>query len=132
MQAEIRVDVAGDVPLQTRATSQSLDDLRQKLDALNIDVSCALSLSRATLLALAAISRDAREAIDNCLSEEAAIVRIEDLDSSAAVAAMLNEARHQIRSIRDDLSAAASRDLERVLVESAADLQSLRRTSTLD
>lgn len=132
MQAEIRVDVAGDVPLQTRATSQSLDDLRQKLDALNIDVSCALSLSRATLLALAAISRDAREAIDNCLSEEAAIVRIEDLDSSAAVAAMLNEARHQIRSIRDDLSAAASRDLERVLVESAADLQSLSRTSTLD
>ncbi len=132
MQAEIRVDVAGDVPLQTRATSQSLDDLRQKLDALNIDVSCALSLSRATLLALAAISRDAREAIDNCLSEEAAIVRIEDLDSSAAVAAMLNEARHQVRSIRDDLSAAASRDLERVLVESAADLQSLRRTSTLD
>lgn len=132
MQAEIRVDVAGDVPLQTRATSQSLDDLRQKLDALNIDVSCALSLSRATLLALAAISRDAREAIDSCLSEEAAIVRIEDLDSSAAVAAMLNEARHQVRSIRDDLSAAASRDLERVLVESAADLQSLRRTSTLD
>ncbi len=72
------------------------------------------------------MSREAREAIDRCLGEEAAIVRIEDLDSSAAVTAVLNEARHQIRSVRDDLSAGATRDLERVLVESAADLRGER------
>lgn len=102
------------------------DDVRVRLDALDIDVSCALSFSRATLCALAAMSREARDAIDRCLGEEAAIVRIEDLDSSAAVAAALNEARHQIRSVRDDLSAAATRDLERALVESAADLRGER------
>lgn len=132
MQAEIRVDVAGGFPLPTRAASQSLDDLRTRLDALNIDVSCALSLSRATLLALAAMSHEAREAIDGCLGEEAAIVRIEDLDGSAAVAAMLNEARHQIRSVRDDLAAAATRGLERALVESAADLHGLPKAAARD
>lgn len=69
------------------------------------------------------MSREARETIDRCLGDEAAIVRIEDLDGSAAVAAALNEARHQIRSVRDDLAAAATRGLERVLVETAADLR---------
>jgi hypothetical protein len=108
--------------LSTPAAPALPDDLRLRLDALEIDVSCALSLSRATLSALAAMSTEAREAIDRCLADEAAIVRIEDLDGSAAVAATLTEARHQIRSVRDDLSAFATRDLERVLVESAADL----------
>jgi hypothetical protein len=121
--AGIRVDVVGYDPLSTLAGPALTDDLRLRLDALEIDVSCALSFSRATLSALAAISADAREAIDRCLADEAAIVRIEDLDGSAAVAATLTEARQQIRSVRDDLSAIATRDLERALVESAADLR---------
>ena len=109
--------------MTTPASSTLTDDLRLRLDALDIDVSCALSFSRATLCALAAISPEAREAIDRCLGDEAAIVRVEDLNGSAAVAAALNDARHQIRSVRDDLSAMATRDLERVLMESAADLR---------
>lgn len=98
------------------------DDLRARLDALDIDVSCALRFSRATLYALAAMSQEAREAIDRSLSEEAAIVRIDDLDASAAIAATLNEARHHINAAAKDAAADAVRDLERLLVENAADL----------
>lgn len=97
------------------------DDLRTRLDALDVDVSCALRFSRATLYALAAMSKEAREAIDRCLSEEAAIVRIDDLRASAAITASLNEARHHIATASNDTDAAV-RDLERMLVESAADL----------
>lgn len=108
--------------MQTPATSPVSDDLRARLDALDIDVSCALRFSRATLYALAAMSREAREAIDRCLSEEAAIVRIDNLDASAAIAATLNEARHHIKAAAQDDAATAARDLERLLVENAVDL----------
>jgi len=106
--------------LSTPAAAPLSDDLRARLDALDVDVSCALRFSRATLYALAAMSTEAREAIDRCLSEEAAIVRIDDLEASAAIAASLNEARHHIANAGD--AGEAVRDLERMLVESAADL----------
>jgi hypothetical protein len=109
--------------MSTPAGPALTDSLRLRLDALDIDVSCALSFSRATLCALAAMSREASETIDRCLGDEAAIIRIEDLDGSAAVAAALNEARQQIRAARDDLSAASTHGLERLLVEAAADLR---------
>ncbi len=104
------------------------DDLRARLDALDVDVSCALRFSRAALYALAAMSKDAREAIDRSLGEEAAIVRIDDLDASAAIAATLTEARRHIAAAANDDRAAAARDLERMLVESAADLSGGRRS----
>lgn len=110
------------VPLPTTAAPALSDDLRSRLDALDIDVGCALRFARATVHALAAMSRDAREALDRCLGEEAAIARIEDLNGSEAVAAILDETRRQIRSAgRDDVQTAA-RDIERFLVERAADL----------
>ena len=98
------------------------DDIRARLDALDIDVSCALRFSRATLQALAAMSDEARHAIDRCLAEEAAMVRIEDLAASAAIAATLNEARHHIVTAPRDSAGAAVREIERMLVEHAADL----------
>ena len=98
------------------------DDIRARLDALDIDVSCALRFSRATLQALAAMSDEARQAIDRCLAEEAAMVRIENLAASAAIAATLNEARHHIVTAPRDSASAAVRDIERMLVEHAADL----------
>lgn len=107
--------------MQTPAAAPLSDDLRARLDALDVDVSCALRFSRATLYALAAMSKDARSAIDRCLSEEAAIVRVDDLKASDAIAATLNEARLQIAAT-DDVTHAV-RDLERLLVESAADLE---------
>lgn len=102
------------------ATAPLPDDLRARLDALDVDVSCALRFSRATLYALAAMSSEARNAIDRCLGEEAAIVRIDDLQASAAITATLNEARRHIAA--GEGAATAVRDLERMLVESAADL----------
>lgn len=98
------------------------DDIRARLDAIDVEVSCALRFSRATLYALAAMSKEARETIDRCLGEEAAIVRIDDLRASAAIAATLTEARHHIAVQGDEGAAAAVRDLERILVETAADL----------
>ncbi|MES2032768.1 MAG: hypothetical protein V4466_01205 [Pseudomonadota bacterium] len=105
--------------MSTYASAPLPDDLRARLDALDVDVSCALRFSRATLYALAAMSSEARSAIDRCLSEESAIVRIDDLQASAAIAATLNEARQHIAA--GEGAAAAVRDLERMLVESAAD-----------
>lgn len=113
--------------MSTTAAPTLTDDLRLRLDAIDIDVSCALRFARATVYALAAMSKEAREALDRCLGEEAAIVRIEDLDGSAAVAAVLNEARHYIREAANDSSDAATRDIERLLVESAADLPYARQ-----
>lgn len=107
--------------MPTPAAAPLSDDLRARLDALDVDVSCALRFSRATLYALAAMSKEARDAIDRCLGEEAAIVRIDDLQASAAIAASLNEARRHIAASSGDADAAV-RDLERMLVESAADL----------
>ncbi|WP_150131451.1 hypothetical protein [Caulobacter mirabilis] len=107
--------------MQTQAAAALSDDLRARLDALDVDVSCALRFSRATLYALAAMSKDARVAIDRCLREEAAIVRVDDLKASDAIAATLNEARRHIAAA--DTASDAVRDLERMLVESAADLE---------
>jgi len=113
--------------LQTSATSPVSDDLRARLDALDIDVSCALRFSRATLYALAAMSQEARQAIDRCLGEEAAIVRIDDLKASDAIAATLNEVRHHINAAAQDDAAVAVRDLERILIETAADMGGAER-----
>ncbi len=78
------------------------------------------------------MSKEARDALDRCLSEEAAIVQIEDLDGSAAVAAMLNEARHHLRATADDGIRAATRGIERILVESAAGLSRISRAANRD
>lgn len=117
--------------MATSATTLS-DDVRLRLDALDIDTSCALRFERATVHALAAMSKEARETIDRCLGEEAAMVRIEDLAGSAAVAALLNETRHAIRANACDSAEAARRDLERMLVESAADLDGVPRAAKFD
>jgi len=110
----------GTIVLSMLSNAPLADDLRARLDALDVDVSCALRFSRATLYALAAMSNEARDAIDRCLGEEAAIVRVDDLKASGAIAATLNEARRHIAD--GDAAANAVRDLELMLVESAADL----------
>jgi hypothetical protein len=108
----------GDFVLQTSTTN---DDLRARLDALDIDVGCALAFGRATLQALAAMSAEARHAIDRSLAEEAAIVRVEDVNASHAIAAMLTEARQAIVAPPNEV-AEAVREIERLLVEQAAKL----------
>lgn len=108
-------------------TSTTNEDLRARIEALDIDVSCALSFGRAALQALAAMSADARRAIDLCLSDEAALVRLEDAPASSAIAAVLTEARQSIvappKEVLDSV-----REIERLLVEQAAKLP---RTSEL-
>lgn len=108
----------GDFVLQTSTTN---DDLRARLDALDIDVGCALAFGRATLQALAAMSSEARHAIDRSLAEEAAIVRVEGAEASNAIAAMLTEARQAIVAPPNEV-AEAVREIERLLVEQAAKL----------
>ena len=98
------------------------DDIRDRLHALEIDTSCALRFSRIAMQALASVSDEAREAIDRGLAEEVAMTRIEDQAGSAAVAAILDEARRHIGSLPSDSVSAARRDLERLLVEQAAGL----------
>jgi uncharacterized coiled-coil protein SlyX len=99
-------------------TSTTNDDLRARIDALDIDVGCALAFGRATLQALAAMSAEARRAIDRSLAEEAAIVRVEDVSASAAIAAVLTEARQAIVAPPSEV-ADAVREIERLLVEQA-------------
>ena len=82
-------------PVQMPANAP-LDDVRDRLNALDIDVSCALRFSRVALQVLATVSDEARQSIDRGLTEEIAMTHIEEMDSSAAVAAVLNEARHHI------------------------------------
>ncbi len=104
-----------------QTSSSPADDLRARIDALDIDVSCALAFGRATLHALAAMSAEARGAIDRCLEDEAAIVREEGVNASAAVAAILTEARQAIATPPNGV-ADAVREIERLLVEQAAKL----------
>lgn len=117
--AHLRIRVTQwDPALQTSTTNE---DLRARLDALDIDVSCALAFGRATLQALAAMSAEARHAIDSCLADEAAIVRVEGANASSAIAAILTEARQSIvappKEVLDSV-----REIERLLVEQAAKL----------
>ena len=116
---------SGNFDLQT--SSLTGDDLRARLDALDIDVSCSLAFGRAALQALAAISAEARRAIDRSLAEEAAIVRLEEVGASAAIAAILTETRQSIVAPPSEVSDAV-REIERLLVEQAAKLP---RTSEL-
>ena len=102
-------------------TSTTNEDLRARIDALNIDVNCALAFGRATLQALAALSPEARGAIDRCLTDEAAVVRVEEVDASAAIAAVLTEARQSIVAPPNE-TANAMREIERLLIEQAAKL----------
>ena len=104
--------------MQTATTNE---DLRARLDALDIDVGCALAFGRATLQALAAMSSEARNTIDRCLADEAAIVRVEDVSASAAIAAILNEARQSIVAPPKEAPDAV-REIERLLIEQAAKL----------
>lgn len=97
------------------------DDIRDRLRALDIDLSCALRFSRVALQVLATVSDEARQAIDRSLAEEIAMTHIEDMDSSAAVAAVLNEARHHIASSPGDKADDAARFIDRLLVERAAE-----------
>lgn len=108
--------------MKTIANAPLDDDIRDRLHALEIDMSCALRFSRIAMQALASVSDEAREAIDRGLAEEVAMTRIEDQTGSAAVAAILNEARRHIASLPSDAVSAARRDLERMLVERAAEL----------
>ena len=85
-------------------------------------MSCALRFSRIALQALAAVSDEARQIIDRGLAEEIAMTRIEDQAGSTAVAAILGDARRQIATAPHDSASVARRDLERLLVEHAADL----------
>lgn len=56
------------------------------------------SADRDALQVLATISDEARQSIDRSLSEEITMAHIEEMDGGAAVAAVLNEARHSIAS----------------------------------
>lgn len=105
--------------MQTSATTN--DDLRARIDALDIDVSCSLAFGRAALQALAALSAEARRAIDRSLAEEAAIVRVEEVHASAAIAAILTETRQSIVAPPNEV-ADAVREIERLLIEQAAKL----------
>lgn len=106
-----------------------LDDIHDRLNALDIDVSCALRFSRVALQVLAAVSDEARQSIDRSLTEEIAMTHIEEMDGSAAVAAVLSEARHHIATAPRDNADEAARFIERLLVERAADLTTATRES---
>lgn len=108
--------------MQTLASVTLNEEARDRLHAIDIDVSCALRLSRVALQALAVVSDEARQAIERALAEEIAMTRIEDLAASDAVAAILSETRHNIVNAPRDRVSTAVRDIERLLIEQAADL----------
>ncbi|MCI3180040.1 hypothetical protein C5708_07205 [Caulobacter sp. CCUG 60055] len=95
--------------------SRQGDELRARLDMIDIDVRCALGFGRATLAALAAMSQETRAAIDTALAEEAALVAIDDLRGSAAVAAILEETRVRLGETAR-LQEFRAQALERLLV----------------
>lgn len=103
----------GTEPLHMPADAP-LNEIRDRLHALDIDVSCALRFSRVALQVLATVSDEARQAIDRSLAEEIAMTRIEEMNDSAAVAAVLNEARHHIASSSHDSAGDAARVIERL------------------
>lgn len=111
-------------------TSTATQDIRARLDALDVDVTCALAFGRATMQALAAMSAEARHAIDRSLSDEAAMVRVEGTSAGAAIAAVLTEARQSIVAPPNEV-AEAVREIERLLVEQAARLPRTTELSAL-
>ncbi|MDR3507898.1 MAG: hypothetical protein P4L64_08395 [Caulobacteraceae bacterium] len=80
------------------------DDLEFRLNALDIDVRCAAAYNRAVLTALAAISRNAREAVAEALLDEAEAAGRDDSIGSGAVRVLLLET---LRSLDLDAPARA-------------------------
>jgi hypothetical protein len=101
-------------------------DVQQHLKAVDIDLRCSLAFSRAVLQGLAAISAQARHALDAALDEELCAIAFDDADSSTAAHQIVSEARAKLHTpmpFQDRLA----RDLERAIIEKAAALEDVTR-----
>ncbi len=90
-------------------------DLEPRVDAVDIDLQCALAFGRTALKALVVLSSDACLTVDRCLSEEIAAISLEGHPSSPAVESILEDTRNILRAAREDFL--KSQALEARLIE---------------
>ena len=97
------------------------DALRRRLIAIDIDLRCSLTLSRALMQGLAAVSSHARSALQAALDDEIADIANDDSVTAAATRAIVDEARELL--LRDsEAHAHLAHRMERALVDKAARL----------
>jgi hypothetical protein len=77
--------------------SDTFDEgLTRRLDAIDTDIRVALAFSRAAMVGLAALSAQARQAVDHALSEDAALIGYDGARGGGA-GAIIAEARDGLR-----------------------------------
>lgn len=64
-----------------------------RADAVDMDLQCALALSRAALRALILVSDDASKTVDQCIGEELDLARMDARRGSELTACLLQEMR---------------------------------------
>jgi hypothetical protein len=94
----------------------------QRLLAVEIDVQCALALSRSALRAVASLSAEAEAAVETCLDEEMQLAEMEDSTSARIIVGMIQEMRDQLRRSREEIE--RTRELEDILIRAAMTLSS--------
>lgn len=94
----------------------------QRLLAVEIDVQCALALSRSALRAVASLSAVAEAAVEECLGEEMQLAEAEDSTSARVIVGMIQEMRDQLR--RSRLEIERTQALEDLLIREAMSLPS--------
>ncbi|HZZ30882.1 MAG TPA: hypothetical protein VFE10_02725 [Phenylobacterium sp.] len=97
----------------------SVNALQLRLAALEIDLRSALAISNALLEGLTATSPSTHHAIDVALDEALKTISTEERQGSAAVHAIVSEARAKLRS-ETGLQDRMARDLETLLIAKAA------------
>ena len=92
----------------------------QRLLAVEIDVQCALALSRSALRALASLSVAAGEAIEACLGEEQQLAGLQESKSAHLIAGVIQDLRDQLRRSAEEIE--RIRGLEDLLIREATAL----------
>src|SRR5476649_2120893 len=67
--------------------------VQRRLKAVDVDLRCALAFSRALLRGMAAVSSQARHALDAALHEELGVIANDDSECTAAALHIVSEAR---------------------------------------
>ena len=95
--------------------------IQRQLRAVDIDLKCALAFNRVLLKGLAAMSAQARHALDVALDEELRTIAFDNAEGAAAVHKIVEGARVELGAeslFRDALA----RDLEQAILDCAAAL----------
>ena len=105
--------------------------VQRRLKAVDVDLRCALAFSRALLRGMAAVSSQARHALDAALHEELGVIANDDSECTAAALHIVSEARADLH--RDSgFQSLLALDLERAIIEKAAEVGRLVVENELD